>query len=187
MSTEEKILAAAADLLESDGPEALTSRAVCAAAGITAPTLYHHFGDMTGLVNVLVTRGIADFMAGKRAARHSVDPAAGLRKGWDAWIDFALRRPALFKLMVDRAARDPELGREAHRIMRDNLDRLGEQGALKVSVDVAARAMQAASNGVLSLLAQGATPAEVRETGALLFESVLNRLSQTPSLSATSR
>ena len=89
--------------------------------------------------------------------------------------------------MVDRAARDPELGREAHRIMRGNLDRLGEQGALAVSVDMAVRAMQAASNGVLSLLAQGATPAEVRETGALLFEAVLNRLSRTPSHSTTSR
>ncbi len=185
MSPEDKILSAAADLLESGGPDALTSRAVCTAAGLTAPTLYHHFGDMTGLVNALVTKGIADFMARKRAARQSFDPAAGLRKGWDAWIDFALRRPALFKLMVDRAARDPELGREAHRIMRDNLDRLGEQGALTVSVDVAARAMQAASNGVLSLLAQGATPAEVKETGALLFEAVLNQLSKAPRVAAT--
>lgn len=186
MSTEEKILSAAADLLESDGPDALTSRAVCAAAGITAPTLYHHFGDMTGLIGALVTKGIAEFMAGKRAARQSVDPATGLRKGWDAWIDFALRRPALFKLMVDRAARDQEVGREAHDIMRDNLERLGEQGALTVSLDVAARAMQAASNGVLSLLAQGAKPAEVRETGALLFESVLNRLTGPSSPKATS-
>jgi AcrR family transcriptional regulator len=176
MNTEEKILSAAADLLESGGSEALTSRAVCAAAGITAPTLYHHYGDMTGLINALVTRGIADFMAGKRAARHAIDPVAGLRKGWDAWIDFALRRPTLFKLMIERAARDPELGREAHRIMRDNLERMAEQKALAVSVGAASRAMQAASNGVLSLLAQGATPAEVRETGALLFESVLNRL-----------
>jgi hypothetical protein len=69
--------------------------------------------------------------------------------------------------------------------MRDNLERLNEEGALTVSLDVAARAMQAASNGVLSLLAQGATPAEVRETGSLLFESVLNRLSRTPSSSAS--
>jgi AcrR family transcriptional regulator len=181
MTTAEKILSAAADVLESGGPEALTSRAVCAAAQVTAPTLYHHFGDMTGLVNALVTNGIAEFMAGKRAARQAVDPATGLRRGWDAWIDFALRRPALFKLMVERAARDPELGREAHTIMRDSLQRMRDQRALAVSVDVASRAMQAASNGVLSLLAQGATPAEVKETGALLFESVLSRLSKTKS------
>jgi hypothetical protein len=131
---------------------------------------------MTGLVNALVTRGITDFMAGKRAARQSVDPAIGLRKGWDAWIDFALKRPALFNLMVERAARDPELGREAHMIMRENLERMSEQRTLTVNVEVAARAMQAASNGVLSLIAQGATPIEVKDTGAFLFESVLNRL-----------
>jgi AcrR family transcriptional regulator len=185
MSTEQKILSAAAELLESGGTNALTSRAVCNAAGITAPTLYHHFGDITGLVHALVTKGIAEFMTGKRAARQSLDPATGLRKGWDTWIDFALRRPALFKLIVDRAAREPELGREVHMIMRGNLERMSEQGDLLVNVDVAARAMQAASNGVLSLLTQGATPVEVKETGALLFESVLNRLRKTSADAAT--
>jgi AcrR family transcriptional regulator len=181
MSTEENILSTAAVLLESGGPDALTSRAVCAAARITAPTLYHHFGDMNGLVNALVTKGIAEFMAAKRAARQSLDPTIGLRRGWDAWIDFALQRPALFKLMIERAARDAELGREVHKIMRDNLERMSELRVLTVDVDVAARVVQAASNGVLSLLAQGATPVEVKETGALLFESILNRLRKTVS------
>jgi AcrR family transcriptional regulator len=180
MTTVNKILSAAADLLESGGSEALTSRSVCAAAGVKAPTLYHHFGDMTGLVNAVVTKGIVEFMAGKRAALQSTDPVAGLKKGWDAWIDFAMHRPILFKLMIERAARDPELGREAHTIMRRNLERMAELGALAVSVEAAARAVQAASNGVLSLLAQGATPTEVRETGALLFESVLSRLTKGP-------
>jgi hypothetical protein len=32
---------------------------------------------------------------------------------------------------------------------------------------------------VLSLLSQGVTPVEVKETGALLFESVLNRVRKT--------
>jgi hypothetical protein len=140
---------------------------------------------MTGLVNALVTKGIAEFMASKPDARQAADPAIGLHKGWNAWIDFALRRPALFKLMVDRAARDPELGRAAHRIMRENLERMSEQGTLTVNVELAARAMQAASKGVLSLITQGATPVEVRETGALLFESILDRLRKTKGLHGT--
>jgi hypothetical protein len=91
----------------------------------------------------------------------------------------------LFKLMVDRAAREPELGREVHMIMRKNLERMSERGDLLVNMDVSARAMQAASNGVLSLLAQGATRMEIKETGALLFESVLNRLRKTSADAAT--
>jgi hypothetical protein len=39
MSTEEQILEAAAEILERDGVAALTTRAVCQAAGVTAPTL----------------------------------------------------------------------------------------------------------------------------------------------------
>jgi AcrR family transcriptional regulator len=176
MTTEEIILAAAGELLESGGPAAVTTRAVCNAANVTAPTLYHHFGDMDGLVNALVNGGITDFMAAKRANRNTEDPLADLRRGWDRWIEFALKRPALFRLMIERASRDPELGREAHAIMRATLERMHAKGLLAVDVDVAARAVQAASNGVLSLFAQGAMPADVKQTGALLFDAMLDRL-----------
>jgi AcrR family transcriptional regulator len=176
MKTSEAILAAAGELLEAGGTAAVTTRGVCTAAGVTAPTLYHHFGDMGHLINALVTKGIADFMAAKRSNRVSDDPVADLRRGWDLWIEFALRRPALFRLMVERASRDPELGQKAHAVMRVTLERMSQKGMLTRDVDFSARALQAASNGVVSLFGQGAKPAEVKETGALLFDSVLSRL-----------
>jgi AcrR family transcriptional regulator len=172
MSTEKRILTAAAALLESDGPKAITTRAVCAAAEITAPTLYHHFGDRDGLLDALLTQGIAEFMAGKRAARKCADPTVGLRRGWDVMVDFALRRPALLKLMVERASEDPELAREARSAMRANLERM----SLTVSVDLAARSMEAASMGLVALIAQGAAPAEINELSSFLFDSILARL-----------
>lgn len=83
-STEDTTLEAAANLLEREGPAGLTKRAVRQAAAITAPTLYHHFGDNNGLLNALVGRGIGEFLKSKRRSRDSVDPLANLRQGWNA-------------------------------------------------------------------------------------------------------
>ena len=57
-ATEDEILSASVDLLENDGAEALTTRAVCEVVGVTAPTLYHHFGDKNGLLRAIVAQGV---------------------------------------------------------------------------------------------------------------------------------
>ena len=46
----ERIVQAALALLESGGVDAVSTRAVSAAAGVQVPTLYRQFGDMQGLL-----------------------------------------------------------------------------------------------------------------------------------------
>ena len=48
--TRERILDAAAELLVSGGTDGVSTRAVAAAAGVQAPTLYRLFGDKQGLL-----------------------------------------------------------------------------------------------------------------------------------------
>lgn len=84
MTTEEHILAVAADLLETEGVAAVTTRAVCKAAGVTAPTLYHHFGDKNGLLGAVITQGLNTFMARKRARRQTSDALSDLKRGGTA-------------------------------------------------------------------------------------------------------
>lgn len=177
-TTEETILQAAADILERVGQEGLTTRAVCAAAKVTAPTLYHHFGDKAGLLNALLSSGIADFMSRKRLNHTTNDPLADLRRGWDGWIEFALARPTLFGLMVEQSIKQPELAREAQANLRRDVSRLYEQKRLKrgMDADAAALAIQAAANGVIALLRGGVPTQQVKSTGSLLFEAVLGRL-----------
>jgi AcrR family transcriptional regulator len=177
-STEETILEVAADILERVGPEGLTTRAVCAAAKVTAPTLYHHFGDKAGLLNALLSRGIADFMSRKRLNLTTNDPLADLRRGWDSWIEFAVARPTLFGLMVEQSIKQPELAQEALANMRRDVSRLHAQKRLKrgLDADAVALAIQAAANGVIALLQGGASTQQVKSTGSLLFEAVLARV-----------
>jgi AcrR family transcriptional regulator len=177
-STGETILEAAADILERVGSEGLSTRAVCAAAKVTAPTLYHHFGDKAGLLNALLSNGIADFMSRKRLNHTTNDPLADLRRGWDGWIEFAIARPTLFGLMVEQSLKQPELAREAQSNMRRDVARLHAQKKLRrgLDADAAALAVQAAANGVIALLRGGASIQQVKSTSSLLFEAVLGLL-----------
>lgn len=176
MSTEEQILTAAVRLLEKGGVEAVTTRAVCQAAGVTAPTLYHHFGDKDGLLRAVVARGVNAFMAQKRANRQTADAMADLRRGWDGWIAFALERPKLFRLMIDSTRSDPSASQEAFRIIRAIVERLADEGRLKTDVDTAARTIWAASNGIVTLFMQGTPVAEIKHSSELLFDALAAKL-----------
>ncbi len=174
-TTEDRILAAAADILEKGGAEAVTTRAVCKAAGVTAPTLYHHFGDKDGLLRAVVARGVDRFMTQKRASRRT-DAVADLKRGWDLWIVFALERPKLFRLMAESAQSDPAASQEAFVLMRTIVERLAAEGRLTTDVDTAARAIWAASSGVLAMFLQGTPAAEIKPSSELLFDALMARL-----------
>ena len=176
-TTEEDILRAAAEVLERGGPTALTTRAVCEVAGVKSPTLYHHFGDKDGLAAALVRRGMAEFMARKRAVPDTHDPMQQLRAGWDQVVDFALKRPALHALYVEQLRIQPELANDAYALMRARVQRLVDRGVFKVGVDEASRAIWAGCNGVLALMGRGLARREVEATSDTLFEAVVTQLS----------
>lgn len=176
-TTEEDILKAAADVLEHGGPQALTTRAVCDAAGVKSPTLYHYFGDKNGLAAALVRRGMSEFMARKRAAPDTNDPMQQLRAGWDVTVDFALKRPALHALYMEQLRTQPELASEAYALTRARVQRLVDRGVFRVGLEEASRAVWAGCNGVLALAGTGLSRRDLEATSKLLFEAVVARLS----------
>jgi AcrR family transcriptional regulator len=145
--------------------------------GVKSPTLYHYFGDKSGLAAALVRRGLAEFVARKRAVRDTDDPMQQLRAGWDVTVDFALKRPALFALYVEQRRIQPELASDSYAVMRARVQRLVDRGVFKVGVDEASRAVWAGCNGVLALTGIGLARREVEATSDILFEAVVARLS----------
>src|ERR1700704_2789132 len=89
MSVKTRILEVAADLLAHSAEPDLSTRAVCDAAGVTPPTLYHHFGDKDGLLAAVVDFGWAHFLETKRAVAEVVHDhlADDIRAGWNNHID----------------------------------------------------------------------------------------------------
>ena len=77
--TRARLVAVAAELLATQGPDAVTTRSVALAAGVQAPTIYRLFGDKSGLLDAVVEHGFAGYLARKPPADAEADPIAGLR------------------------------------------------------------------------------------------------------------
>jgi AcrR family transcriptional regulator len=176
LKTEDLLLRAAGSLLERGGPDAVTTRAVCDAAEVTAPTLYHHFGDKNGLLDALVAKGVKAFLKRKQAGADTDDALADLIAGWESFIDFASDRPQLFRLMVQRVGDNPQILDATMTRTDARLARLANEGRLATDVQFARRSLLALSNGVTALGTQGASRMEVEAVGRFLLDATLGAL-----------
>ncbi|MFI6936860.1 TetR/AcrR family transcriptional regulator [Streptomyces sp. NPDC050287] len=152
----ERILQAAADLLAEGGREAVSTRAVSAAAGVQAQTIYRHFGDMQGLLDEVARRGYASYLAAKQAQDEDGDPVAQLRRGWDMHVAFGLANPALYRLLYTepRPGQQFAVTGEAHEVLLRIVERAAKAGRLRMSVEAAAAMIHSSSMGVtLTLIA----------------------------------
>ncbi len=95
-----EIVAAAREILEAEGPSALTMRAIAERIGIRAPSLYKHFPDKAALEVALVAVGLAETAEiFDEAIRNAGDPVGALARAYRAW---ALGHPHLYRLMNDQ-------------------------------------------------------------------------------------
>jgi AcrR family transcriptional regulator len=149
-STRERIVRAAAELLSEGGREAVSTRAVAAAAGVQAPTIYRQFGDMRGLLDAVASHGFSTYLQSKTSREHAEDPVEDLRQGWDLHVEFGLANPAFYTLMYGdpRPGAAPNAAVEAAGILHGLVQRAAEAGRLRVGVERAARMIHAAGVGV---------------------------------------
>src|SRR2546427_638395 len=142
MTVRSRILKAASELLARSADADISTRAVCEAAGVTAPTLYHHFGDKEGLLAAVVDFGWAAFLESKRSTAAVVHAhiADDIRAGWDNHLEFARENPNFYKLIWSPAisANSAAFG-EAFQMLRDRLELGASRGQLRVSAETGAR------------------------------------------------
>lgn len=157
-----RILAAGAELLASGGREALTTRAVAAAAGVQAPTIYRLFGDKRGLLDAVAEQGMTRFIATKQAHAPLEDPLADLRAGWDFTIEFGLAHPAIFAITSDPEHVSP-VAERGYDILRARVRRVAQAGRLRVPEERAVQMIRAAGVGTVLVLL--AVPRTERDAG----------------------
>ena len=153
----DRIVAAAADLIAAGGRDAATTRAVAAAAGVQAPTIYRLFGDKSGLLDAVAERGLAAYVAEKSAREPHPDPVQDLRDGWDTHVAFGLAHPGLFSIMSgDPHRQSPSPAAAAGMdVLRRRVRNVARAGRLRVSEGRAVALLHAAGVGtVLTLLAE---------------------------------
>src|SRR5271155_3479730 len=85
------LLAAAERILEQDGIQGLTLRAIARKAGVSHAAPNNHFGDLTGLLSELAALGYRRFGAAVEAATVAAgsDPASRMKSMGTAYVSFA--------------------------------------------------------------------------------------------------
>lgn len=160
----ERIVSAAAQLIAEGGRDAATTRAVAAAAGVQAPTIYRLFGDKRGLLDAVAEHGLRGYVRDKAVRAPHPDPVQDLRDGWDTHIAFGLAHPGLFAILSDPHAGPPSpaLAR-GNEVLQQRVRRIALAGRLKVSEERAVALLQSMGTGtVLTLLR---TPEAQRDLG----------------------
>ncbi|MFD7292347.1 TetR/AcrR family transcriptional regulator [Streptomyces sp. NPDC059897] len=163
-----RIVEAAVELLEAGGPDAVSTRAVAAAAGMQPPAIYRLFGDKGGLLEAVAEHGYAQFLESKRAQLDPApeDPVEELRHGWDMVVEFGVSRPELFAVMNRSTGRDADVAHRAGlEILRGRVRRLAAGGWLRVDEELAAQIIQATGQG--AVITWHATPQERRDPALL--------------------
>ena len=105
-STKDRLVTAAAQLLDHGGIEAVTLRGVAELVGVSHNAPYKHFEDRSALLAAVAER---DFIELRIAFEHALDRREGgdiaLRAALGAFIDYGLQHPARYRLLFS----DPSL------------------------------------------------------------------------------
>ncbi|MGP2437570.1 WHG domain-containing protein [Streptomyces sp. JW3] len=110
---ERLIVAAARELAEAEGWDAVTTRRLAAEIEYSQPVLYSHFKGKGAIMAAVAVEGCAELAGELRAARTGAPPGrAALTAVGETYTAFARRRPALydamFTLAVDLPFATPE-------------------------------------------------------------------------------
>jgi AcrR family transcriptional regulator len=151
----DRLLVAGAQLMEASGGPEVSTRAICEAAGVQAPTLYHHFGSKDGLLEEVVSHGFRQFLSqGGDPSSDPQDPIEEIRQGWDRHVQFGLQHPAFYAYIYGRVERGKRCGvvDEVQAMLLHALEPAARQGRLTISPSDAAAQILAASSGVILAL-----------------------------------
>ena len=115
-------LRAALELLEEGGTRALSLRAVARRAGVAPSAPYRHYADRDALVSAVSAVGyrrLAEYLAAASPAPGTPDDLAAVAV---AYVQFALKQPALFRVMFGEPCD------------RDSSERVAATGAISAYV-----------------------------------------------------
>ena len=100
---ESALLDAASDLLEQEGPDALSIRRIAAAAGVAPMGVYNHFSSKSGIVEALFVEGFDRLGQAMVSLNEIADPLDALVEAGRRYRSLALTHPMAYQLMFLRA------------------------------------------------------------------------------------
>ena len=144
-----RILDAAEKLILEQGVEGMSIRAVAQESGYSPPTIYHHFGDKTGLIDAALEARFGELLQVLRSVPRGEDGARYLRDVARAYVSFALENPNHYRLLTAPRRdeeKSPPSAEAARELVRGALSELEPE-----EVDVVLQVVWAVLHGLISL------------------------------------
>jgi AcrR family transcriptional regulator len=148
-----RIFEAASKLIREQGPSAATARAICDAAGLKAPTLYHYFGDLDGLYTEILESMFLEYLADSPPDEIE-NPAAMIADYWTRAMSNAREEPGIIDLLNRQLStgRVPEIMFSSYRRLEMAFEQLSKTKPMKVKPRMAAHMFWAATHGMTCLI-----------------------------------
>jgi AcrR family transcriptional regulator len=158
-----RILDTAHDLLNTEGRDAVTTRALTSALHIQAPTIYRIFGDKQGLLDQVALHGFSAHLATWTGWTPGADPIDSLRQGWDMHIDWGLLHPQVYAIAYGepRTGTSSSAADAIDAILRTQFEEAAKDGMLALPVTDAVNMIRATGVGVVFTLL--AMPVDARD------------------------
>ena len=162
------LVRAALELLDESGETALSLRAVARRAGVSPAAPYRHYDDREALVSAVAAVGYRELAERLAAAHPSPSTPEQLASVAIAYVQFALERPALFRIMFGEPCdRDNEERVAATSAVSEYVRAIAERTFPDADADALATAIWALVHGFAFLHLDGKldapTPAVVAE------------------------
>jgi AcrR family transcriptional regulator len=169
-SLREALLAAAFEIVENEGADALSVREVARRAGVSPAAPFRHFPDKQALIAAVAIEALRGFLdyAEPEIEKAGADPVDRFRAVGIAYIDYAMLHPARFRAMCDpilAQADTPELNdlRARHNAtMRGDVEKSIAEGLTPGDAGAVMLAGQALAYGLARMYVDG-VPALPRE------------------------
>lgn len=150
-------------ILERDGPNALSLRAVAREAGVSPAAPYHHFKDKDELLSAIAREGFARLSAalveagGGECGGDDCNPETKMSDLGVAYVKFAQSHPALYRVMYDCARAEDALPQktdhdhDGFQILKDALTKAGGNRVSETDIHLASIASWCAAHGLAEM------------------------------------
>jgi AcrR family transcriptional regulator len=150
------ILDATEALLLEGGYDGFSIRRLTKRCGYTAPTIYHHFGDKTGLIDALLDARFGRILEHLRRVPRASDPAVYLRELARAFVRSCLESATHYRLLtmprLESQTEQLPSAEEARELVERAFRELARQGRLTVTdIDAAFQSTWSLLHGLISL------------------------------------
>ncbi|MGA7835356.1 MAG: TetR/AcrR family transcriptional regulator [Acidimicrobiales bacterium] len=151
------VLRAALEILDTEGPDGVTVRAIAERAGVAPMAIYNHFDGINGVLEALWIQGFE--LLHDAVYVTTDDPVADLMTAGLGYRVFALANPGLYTVMFlhrfrnfEPAPESVHIATRAYQALVDNVERCQSRGLFsRASASDAAQVIWSGCHGFVSL------------------------------------